>query len=334
MSLFPNPPIFLFSATLTSSSIMAISSSNWVFLWISMELNLLSFTPIMMVGKNNQEIEGSIKYFLAQATGSAILLFSSSMLWMLQTWSPNSFALFLTFSILLKMGGAPCHFWYPSVMSSISWIPCLILSTWQKVAPISILAFLLPTNSNIITTLAGLNALTGGIMGMNQNSMRSIMAFSSIGQMGWMMSLMAIYKPVASVLYFIIYMSLIAPLFLIFNTLNTKTIKSLNKSYSKSTLIQASISLLLLSIAGLPPLTGFFPKLMTIFLLTEHSKLLTLMLISGSLMNLFFYLNMMINASMSASEIKSPKSQITSTTMYILILSCTMSTLMLPLTMF
>nr|QGZ09997.1 NADH dehydrogenase subunit 2 [Eisenia nordenskioldi nordenskioldi] len=296
MSLIYSPTMMLTLLTLIMSTLMAMSSANWILLWGAMELNLLSFIPIMLQTKVNQEVEGSVKYFLAQALGSALLLFSSTAMWMPFSSTPNLLPLLLTTAMLLKLGSVPCHFWYPSVMASISWISCLILSTWQKLAPLSILAFLLPQkNMQFIILMAGMNAIVGGVMGMNQSQLRTIMAYSSIGHIGWMLSLITVLKPTAAIMYFTIYSLLIMPLFLSMNYFNIQSTKHLNISSSYNSILYITMVILLLSLGGLPPLTGFMPKLMTILLLMDTMKILVLLLILGSVMNLFFYLNIVIN---------------------------------------
>nr|BDQ43875.1 NADH dehydrogenase subunit 2 [Metaphire agrestis] len=296
MSFMWSPATMLTLSTLITSTVMAMSSTNWMFLWASMELNLLSFIPILMSSKLNQEVEGSIKYFLAQALGSAMLLTSSIMMWSPYSVYPSMMPLILMVSLLLKLGSAPCHFWYPSVMASISWISCTILSSWQKLAPLTILVFFASqTSKTIIPLMAGLNALLGGIMGMNQSQLRTIMAYSSIGHLGWMLSFMLIDKPSMSMLYFMIYCSLIIPLFMIMNSMNVMTTKQLSKITMISPTTQLILSILLISLAGLPPLTGFMPKLLAIMMLTNFNTPLIIILIMGSLMNLFFYLNIIIN---------------------------------------
>nr|QGX86601.1 NADH dehydrogenase subunit 2 [Lumbricus rubellus] len=292
-----SPTMALTLVTLVLSTLMALSSANWLFVWGAMELNLLSFIPIMMQTNNNQETEGSVKYFLAQALGSALLLMSSTSLWMPFSLLHNFMPLILTAAIMLKLGSVPCHFWYPSVMASISWISCLILSTWQKLAPLSILAFLLPQkNMNFIMSMAAMNAVVGGVMGMNQTQLRTIMAYSSIGHIGWMMSLAAIFKPSACITYFAIYCMLISPLFMSMSYLNMFSTKHLSKLSSYSSILHMSLMMIFLSLAGLPPLTGFMPKLMTIMLLVQSMKIVMLILIMGSVMNLFFYLNIVITS--------------------------------------
>nr|YP_010481499.1 NADH dehydrogenase subunit 2 [Eisenia nordenskioldi]UIX22964.1 NADH dehydrogenase subunit 2 [Eisenia nordenskioldi]UIX22977.1 NADH dehydrogenase subunit 2 [Eisenia nordenskioldi] len=305
MSLMYSPIMVLMMSTLTLSTLMAISSANWILLWVAMELNLLSFIPILMQTKNHQEVEGSVKYFLAQALGSALLLISSTSMWMPFSSTQIYLPLLLSTSLLLKLGSVPCHFWYPSVMNSISWTSCLILSTWQKLAPISILAFLLVQKSMLFIVLAaGLNALLGGIMGMNQSQMRTIMAYSSIGHIGWMLSLIVILKPTASILYFIVYSMLITPLFMAMNYFNTQHVKHFNSTSSNNIILYTLLATLLMSLGGLPPLTGFMPKLMTLIMLMETMKLLALLLILGSVMNLFFYLSIVINAMFLTPQLK------------------------------
>nr|BDQ44447.1 NADH dehydrogenase subunit 2 [Pheretima okutamaensis] len=303
MSFMWSPATMLTLSTLVTSTVMAMSSTNWMFLWASMELNLLSFIPILMSSKLNQEVEGSIKYFLAQALGSALLLTSSIMLWSPYSIWPSMMPLVLMVSLLLKLGSAPCHFWYPSVMASISWVSCTILSSWQKLAPLTILVFFTTQASKpLIPLMAGLNALLGGIMGMNQSQLRTIMAYSSIGHMGWMLSFMLMNKPLMSMMYFTIYCSLIIPLFMLMSSMNLMTTKQLSKITMISPTTQLMISMLLISLAGLPPLTGFMPKLLAITMLASYNSPLIIILIMGSLMNLFYYLNIIINMMMSTQN--------------------------------
>lgn len=93
-----------------------------------------------------------------------------------------------------------------------------------------------------------------------------------------------------------IYCSLIIPLFILLNTINLTTSKQLRKITLISPITQLLISILLISLAGLPPLTGFIPKMLAIMMLANYSTPLIIILIIGSLINLFFYLNIIINA--------------------------------------
>nr|BDQ44486.1 NADH dehydrogenase subunit 2 [Manus koellikeri] len=334
MSFMWSPATMLTLSTLITSTVMAISSTNWMFLWASMELNLLSFIPILMSSKLNQEVEGSIKYFLAQALGSALLLTSSIMMWSPYSIWPSVMPLILMMALLLKLGSAPCHFWYPSVMASISWIACTILSSWQKLAPLTILVFFASQPlKTIIPLMAGLNALLGGVMGMNQSQLRTIMAYSSIGHLGWMLSFMLMDKPLMSIFYFSIYCSLIIPLFMIMNSMNLMTTKQLSKIMMISPTTQMMLSILLISLAGLPPLTGFMPKLLAITMLTSFNTPLIIILILGSLMNLFFYLNIIINVMASNQNMNMSTSKNINMTSTLLLMSGVTSMGLAPMIM-
>ena len=305
MSLIHSPTIILTLTSLVLRTLMALSRTNWILLWGAIELNLLRFIPIMLQRKNNQETEGSVKYFLAQALGSALLLISRTSLWMSFSSLPNIIPLILTTAILLKLGSVPCHFWYPSVIASISWTSCLILSTWQKLAPLSILAFLLPQkNISFIIAIAGINALVGGVIGINQSQIRTIIAYSSIGHIGWILRLLAVFKPNASIIYFAVYSALITPLFISLWYFNIFSTKQINKIPSNRVLLHLTTVILLLSLGGLPPLTGFIPKLITIIMLTESIKVTVFILVIGSVINLFFYLRIVINIIFSTPNLK------------------------------
>lgn len=305
MNFIYSPVIILTTFSLIIRTLIALSRANWIILWAAIELNLLRFIPIIMQTRSNQETEGSVKYFLAQALGSALLLTSRTSIWITSSSIPNLMPSILTIALLLKIGRVPCHFWYPSVISSISWTSCLILSTWQKLAPLSILAFLLPQkNISILIAIAGINALVGGVIGINQVQMRTVIAYSSIGHLGWIISLLASYKPNASIIYFTIYSIIIIPLLLAISYFNIRTIKDIIRISSTSLPIHLALIILLLSLGGLPPLSGFMPKLMTIILLIETNKSVVLLLIAGSVINLFFYLNIVITIILSAPKLK------------------------------
>lgn len=305
MSFVYSPAIILTLSSLFIRTLMALSRTNWILLWGAIELNLLRFIPIIIQTKTNQETEGAVKYFLAQALGSALLLISRTSLWIIFTSMPNIMPLLLTTAILLKLGRVPCHFWYPSVISSISWISCLILSTWQKLAPLSILAFLLPQkNISFIIVIAGINALVGGVIGINQSQIRAIMAYSSIGHIGWMLRLLAVFKPNSSLIYFMVYTILITPLFTSLSYFNISSPKQINKIPSNRSFLHLTTIILLLSLGGLPPLTGFIPKLITIIILTQSIKITIFILVAGSVINLFFYLNIVINIIFSTPNLK------------------------------
>jgi len=260
-----------------------------------LEINILRFIPLIIIRKSNQETEASIKYFLSQALGSILILLGISILY--QPIIQNISIWTIITAIFIKLGIAPCHFWYPSVISSLSWINCLILSTWQKLAPLSLLIITTRKTQSrtILAITARLNALIGGVLGINQTHLRPLLAYSSIGHIGWITSILSINKISFCIIYFVIYSLIVIPIFFIINIINSKTIKTIYNIFKINTITALIIAICLLSLAGIPPLTGFIPKLIIIFKLIETNYIILIFLLIGAYINLYYYLNITFN---------------------------------------
>lgn len=289
MSSFPY--IFLFSRTLILRTFIAISASHWLIIWIALELNILSFIPLIIFSSWHQETEASIKYFLFQALGSRLLLLGS--------YSSEAFVL-IFIGIIVKLGIAPFHFWFPSVINSISWPMCLLLATWQKIVPLLVLILTASSiQSSFIFLLASLNALVGGIGGLNQTQIRPLLAYSSVGHIGWILAASAVSSSIR-ITYFCIYIITSGTLFLYLFFLNASSRKSISSTISSDMFSLIILTLLLLSLGGLPPLTGFIPKWLVI---SSFQTLITpFILILGSLINLFYYLNICLSSALRKSS--------------------------------
>nr|AVW86058.1 NADH dehydrogenase subunit 2 [Branchipolynoe pettiboneae] len=285
----------LFSVTLILGSLLSISSTQWIFVWLGLELNLMSFIPLLVFSNKYNEAEASMKYFLAQAMGSGLILLGSLSFFMNPQilLSPNLMNLFLFLGLITKLGIPPCHFWFPSVMSMISWPMCLILTTWQKLVPIIILSYsILPNMNFFIIMIILLSSIIGGIGGLNQTQLRPLLAYSSIGHMSWMMAAMTSSYS-ASIIYLITYISITIPLMLLLWTSSSMSnLSSLNIS-SNSPSHNILLFTLLLSLGGLPPFLGFFPKWMVMETLSTTFTLVIFITLLGSVINLYYYLNLM-----------------------------------------
>ena len=279
-----------------------------------MELNLFSFIPLLLNKVSTNETEASISYFLAQALGSILLLIRITMLFSLYWLKIAIFYLIIT-AILLKIGAAPCHYWYPTSIEITRWINCLLLSTLQKIGPLFILLYtILPKIKNtIIILIASINALIGGIMGLRQPSLKKIMAYSSITHIGWILRRSATNAPQIAVTYFLFYSIMALPVFIIFDKIKKLLIYELWARKAPSNKWITACSIILLSFGGLPPLTGFIPKLLIIDTLIRCSKLITVILVLGSLLNLFFYLNISLSIIIKNQKKSNPLKSTSST---------------------
>lgn len=287
-SLFPSSS--LFTSTLILGTILSLSSNSWFFVWMGLELNLLSFLPLLASSYSNQETPAIIKYFLIQAIGSGLLLLTSTLFIFNSNQFPNILIIGLILALLLKIGIAPCHFWLPPIIAALRWPICLLLATWQKIAPITLLIFTpLPIN-NLLFPIIFIGLLVSGLGGLNQTQLRPLLAYSSIGHISWIIAARISSSSVA-LTYFLFYIIISLPLFLSFISRTSITPKTKTNILSPS-LPLLSAPLLLLSLAGLPPFSGFFPKWLVLESIITQTPALTLILIFGSTINLVYYLNL------------------------------------------
>lgn len=284
-------PFFnLFTSTLFLSSILALITNHWIIVWLALELNIISFIPIINSTNWHQEQEACLKYLLFQALGSRLLLTS--------TYISDLFIL-APLALLIKLGAAPFHFWFPSVIKRISWFSATLLLTWQKLAPICLLLIANPSQP-IFYTFGAIRALVGGVGGLNQTHLRPLLAYSSIGHIGWIIR-GSYNSPLISIIYLLFYITLRVAIIITAATTNTFLLKSSKKKHSLQLFL--CLAFLLLSLSGIPPFSGFIPKIL--LLIRIKSFLLALFLIAGSLINLFYYLNFILIALISINTYSS-----------------------------
>ena len=288
-----NPSSFVFSTTLVLGTIISISSSSWLGIWIGLEMNLLSFVPLINKGKSPYETESAIKYFLVQAIASILFLIAVLSNEVYINITENTRYYLISRALLIKIGAAPFHFWFPGVIEGIDWIGCFILITWQKLAPFVLISYKIM--NNLIMSVIFISTLIGSVGGLNQNSIRKIIAYSSISHLGWILSAIIIRNNLWTT-YFIIYSLLnIAVIYLFYS----QSIYQLSQSYfiKNNPLIKFSIIIRILSLAGLPPFLGFLPKWLVIQNLVRQSYFIMLtFIVITTLITLYFYIRVMFRA--------------------------------------
>nr|AAO21658.1 NADH subunit 2 [Valencia letourneuxi]AAO21661.1 NADH subunit 2 [Valencia letourneuxi] len=277
---------------------LTFSSSHWLLAWMGLEINTLAIIPLMAQAHHPRAVEASTKYFLTQAAAAAMLLFASiSNAWISGQWEIQHMnhplpATLITLALALKIGLAPLHSWMPEVLQGLDLTTGLILSTWQKLAPFCLLLQFQPPNCDILLVLGILSTLVGGWGGLNQTQLRKILAYSSIAHLGWMLLVLQ-FSPSLTLLTLLTYFIMTFSLFLTFKANHSTNINSLSTSWAKTPALASLLPLILLSLGGLPPLTGFFPKWMILQELTKQdlAPLATLAALSA-LLSLYFYLRL------------------------------------------
>nr|YP_009740758.1 NADH dehydrogenase subunit 2 [Sinopodisma funiushana]QID03746.1 NADH dehydrogenase subunit 2 [Sinopodisma funiushana] len=293
-----NSTKLLFLSTLMMGTILSISSNSWFGVWMGLEINLLSFIPMLANNKNMMMNESSIKYFVVQAMASTMLLFSILFIQMKypMSWEMELIpSMMVSSSLLLKIGAAPFHFWFPEVMGTSTWINCLTLMTWQKIAPMMVLSYCIQL-STLMFTITISSIVIGALGGLNQTSLRQILAYSSISHLGWMISSLMVSENVWE-MYFIIYSLLSMIMVLLFKQMNLFFLNQIYSPTNMKTEIKFMMFLSLLSLGGLPPFLGFLPKWIVMQSLVENNlTIMMTIMVMLTMITLYYYMRISFSA--------------------------------------
>nr|AML26031.1 NADH dehydrogenase subunit 2 [Staphylinidae sp. BMNH 1274245] len=286
-----------FMIILMLGSFISISSSSWIGMWIGLEINLLAFIPLIQEKNNSLASESSLKYFLTQAMASTILLFSMIFLsknFLIFKNIDNLMILTFNSSLLMKMGMAPFHFWFPEVIEGLNWNNSFILLTWQKITPMVLVMY----NMNFqyfFSMIIIMGMLISGILGINQISLRKILAYSSINHMSWMISAM-FFSETIWFYYFIIYMILTINIWFMFKIFNIYYYNQMIIFLKNNIFLKMMFSWNFLSLGGLPPFIGFFSKWITLqYMIDNKWILMSFIMVFMTLFTLFYYIRLIMN---------------------------------------
>nr|AFT90711.1 NADH dehydrogenase subunit II [Anolis carolinensis] len=295
-------------STLATGTIITMTSYHWLMAWVGLELNTLAIIPIISTMHHPRSTEAATKYFLTQAAASALILFSS----MTNAWNTGSWDItqpltspshiLLTMALAMKLGLAPLHFWLPEVIQGSTMTTAFIITTWQKIAPMSLIFLTMNNLSTSVFLLMGLlSSLVGGWGGLNQTQTRKIMAYSSIAHLGWMATISSIMTNIL-IMNLLIYLIMTTSVFLSLIISKSKTIQDTTSTWTLSPTLTIIMLLSLLSLGGLPPLTGFIPKwLIMEELILQNFNLLISMMATSSLLSLYFYLRLTYTTALTLS---------------------------------
>lgn len=237
---------------LTLGTLGAISTDAWPLAWLLIEINLMSFIPL--ISKKWTAKKNTLLYFIAQRLGS-LSLFAGGVLGDEQTMPTKCILL----GLMLKTRMAPLHFWGAVVISSLIPLYALVFLTWQKIVPLCLL--FITVNKYLLFWVVVVNILVGSFCVIGSKDILILIFFSGLIHIGWILA----GRFILAMKYLIFYSISTAPIVLSFGNL----------------------PLLLMNIAGLPPITGFLIK-MRMLQLTDTRMGLFLLLTSS--FPLFTYL--------------------------------------------
>nr|QXT44479.1 NADH dehydrogenase subunit 2 [Astratotermes hilarus] len=273
--------------------LVSVSSNSWLGAWMGLEINLMSFIPLMSNVKNMYNTEASLSYFIVQVLASATLLFMVVMKTLMEdlfSFESNPYTpMIICTPLLLKSGAAPLHWWFPGVMEGLSWENCALLMTIQKAAPLMLMSYLIEMNIFTLSMIM-LSTIVGSIGGLNQTSMRKILTYSSINHTGWMLIALTTSENLWMV-YFTIYSTLALTVVSAIKLSGASFINQTMMTNKENTLVKFMMFTSLLSLGGLPPFLGFLPKWIVIqAMIMNNMAPLAVIVVVTSLITLYYYL--------------------------------------------
>nr|ALJ93765.1 NADH dehydrogenase subunit 2 [Megaspilidae sp. SJW-2015]AZL93347.1 NADH dehydrogenase subunit 2 [Megaspilidae sp. ZJUH_2016022] len=284
--------MFIFVPILLLSIMLSLSSSSWLMSWMLIELNLMSFIPIMQNYTKFLYCSNNIKYYLIQTFSSVILLFSLNFSLM------NYFLYFkniVFISMFMKLGMPPFHMWFVNLMKNNSWIICMYLSSLQKIIPLIILIFLDASASSMNMILIILLIYYFFMINpkfLNSLNFKLIMSYSSIINTFWIVSI-SMYNPMWSIFYMMIYFTSSVNLMMMMNLLNSKNFNNLMMKILNNW--NYTLMVLTFIVAALPPTNLFMMKYM-LMNLNMNNMLLLIFLTFISTISILVYFRFIMNS--------------------------------------
>lgn len=283
--------------TATLGGMFLTGANELVMIFISLEM--LSISSYLMTGymkRDSRSNEAALKYLLIGASSSAIFLYGVSLLYGLSGGETTLDAIaakitnvsggqslglaialvFVIAGIAFKISAVPFHQWTPDVYEGSPTPVVAFLSVGSKAAGFALAIRLLVTAFALVSeqwhfifvALAILSMVLGNVVALAQTSMKRMLAYSSIGQAGFVMIGLtagsdAGYSSMIFYLLIYLFMNLGAFICIILFSLRTGTdqISEYSGLYQKDPLLTLGLSVCLLSLGGIPPLAGFFGKI-------------------------------------------------------------------------
>ena len=300
-----------------------VSSNDIIIFYLGLELQSLSLYILASIDRDNlKSSESGIKYFILSALSSGLLLYGCSLLYGF-TGSTNFdfiatelnrentgavFAMvFILVGLAFKISAVPFHMWTPDVYEGAPTSITSYFAVVPKVAGLAVLIkFMFIPFSNILTEwqiiiifISIASMILGAIAAISQKNIKRLLAYSSIGHIGYALAGVATgavngYK--SSIVYICIYVIMNIGFFSCLYLLKKdneykENISDLSGISKKHPLLAISFLILLFSLAGIPPLGGFFTKFY-VFSAVLEQKMYTLAIIGllTTVISAFYYL--------------------------------------------
>ena len=321
--LFEYPLLILFSIL---GMLIMISANDFISLYMGLELQSLSLYVLAAIKKDSSKSsEAGLKFFILGALASGFYLFGVSFLFgltgtttyselsILLDYDKNSSPLLalalvmILSSLAFKLSAAPFHMWTPDVYEGCPTSVTTFIAVVPKIAALAVIMRILyiPFSNiheiwhQIIVIVSILSIYIGAFGAIMQDNIKRLMAYSTIGGIGYSLLALSVGSSeafIAALLYITIYSISVLGCFTVIvfmekENISLENISDLSGLSKSDTFSAICFSILLLSLAGLPPLAGFIGKFY-IFrsLINEGFIWLAVVGIIGSVIAAFYYL--------------------------------------------
>lgn len=322
ITLFEFPVLVLFA---TLGMMIMVSANSFMVLYVGLELQSLTFYILTSIRRDNiKSTEAGLKYFILGSLSSGILLYGISLLYgyagttqftdIAQIITTNDLSLgvlfglvFLLAGLAFKISAVPFHMWTPDVYEGAPTPITAFLVTAPKVAGLVLIVRILFTSfesvitqwQQIIVFLSVASMFVGSIAAINQTNLKRLMAYSSIGHVGFALVGLAAGSVLGAqsiLLYMVIYVVTNLGVFSFIISMEKegqkfKNISDLAGLSRTNAPLALALSVLMFSLAGIPPMIGFFGKYFS-FMAAIEAGLMPLAVagVIASVIATFYYL--------------------------------------------
>jgi len=316
-------PILILSSIL--GMMVMISSNDLIVFYLGLELQSLALYVLASFNRDNiLSSESGLKYFVLSALSSGLLLYGCSLVYgfsgstnftYISTVSTNIeygviFGLvFIIVGLAFKISAVPFHMWAPDVYQGSPTAVTLFFAALPKVAALTVFIRFLYTPfvnlidqwQTILVFISVASMVFGAVAAIGQSNLKRLIAYSSIGHMGYALAGLASGTNQgiqSSVTYISIYLVMTLAFFSCLFMLRKKNIfyekiEDLSGLSTNHPILSISLLVVLFSLAGIPPLAGFFAKFYIFMAVIEQSMyFLAIVGLLSTVVAAFYYLRL------------------------------------------
>jgi len=314
-------PVLILSSILGMMAM--ISSNDLMVFYIGLELQSLALYVLASFNRDQlKSSESGLKYFVLSALSSGLLLYGCSLVYGFsgstnfdvigETMNSSHYGLtfgivFILVGLAFKISAVPFHMWAPDVYEGSPTVVTLFFAIVPKVAALTVfIRFLYIPFVNMIEQwqpilifLSIASMVFGAIAAIGQNNLKRLIAYSSIGHMGYVLAGLSTGSNEGiqgSIVYITIYLFMNLAFFCCLLMLKRndeyfETVDDLSGLSKNHPVLSLSLLVILFSLAGIPPLAGFFAKFYVFKAVIEQSMyFLAIVGLLSTVISAFYYL--------------------------------------------